>query len=51
MTSALKGEGVNPKADNSTDRLRDRDSDRGRASVIPKILLTSYANGPVDVKG
>ena len=29
MTSALKGEGVNPKADNSTDRLREKGSDKG----------------------
>ena len=49
MASALRGEGVSPKADDSTDRLRDHDSNEGRAawgrgSKIPTMLWTSCVN-------
>ena len=38
--------GVGSEADNSTDRLREWDSDKGRGSKNPKFLRTLYVNGP-----
>ena len=38
MTSALGGVVGSPKADNSTDRLRDRDSDREEEVYKPEIF-------------
>ena len=36
MTSALRERGVGPKADKSTDRLRDCDSNKGRGIENPE---------------
>ena len=41
MISALKGEGVSPKADDSIDRLRDFDSDKG-GTVSVRALAEIY---------
>ena len=48
MTSALRGrEGGWSKRDDSTDRLREWDSDKGgRGSKNPKILRTSFKYRP-----
>ena len=44
---AGKGEGGPPKADESTDKLRECDSDKGgRGSKNPTILQTSYVHDP-----
>ena len=49
MTSALRGrEGGWSKRDDSTDRLREWDSDKGgRGSKNPKILRTSFKYRPI----
>ena len=51
MTSALRGrEGGWSKCDDSTDRLREWDSDEGgRGSKNPKILRTSFEYRPFSV--
>ena len=42
-------EGGTPKADESTDKLRECDSDKGGGeSKNPKILLTSFKYGPYE---
>ena len=54
MTSALRGrEGGCPKRDNSTDRLREWDSDKGggKGAKNPKILRTSFKYRPLVVAG
>ena len=53
MTSALRGrEGGWSKRDDSTDRLREWDSDKGgRGSKNPKILRTSFKYRPKDFPG
>ena len=40
------GGGTGSKRDNSADRLREWDSDKGRGSKNPKFLRTLYVNGP-----
>ena len=51
MTYALRGrEGSWSKRDDSTDRLREWDSDKGgRGSKNPKILLASFKYRPLDI--
>ena len=48
MTSARarRGEGVDSKADNSTNRLREWNSDKRERVKNLKLLHTSYVNGP-----
>ena len=47
MTSALRAEGIGLKADDTTDRLHEWDSDKGEGSKNPKFLRTLYVNGPL----
>ena len=48
MTSALRGKGVSSKADDSTGRLRDFDSDKGeKGSNYPQMLRTSFKYRPL----
>ena len=44
--SALRGRGIGSKAVDSTDRLREWDSDKRGGVKNPKFLRTSYMNGP-----
>ena len=46
MTFTLRGRGVGPKSDNSTDRLRECYSDRG-GSKFRTILRTFFMYGPL----
>ena len=46
MTSALGGGRGNQKADVSTDKLLESDSDKGRGKKNLEILLTTFKYGP-----
>ena len=51
MISALRVEGDGSKADDSTDRLCEWNSDKGRGSRSSKFLRTSYVNGRYGCRG